>query len=81
MLPLYVFVIFVILVKKGRVSVLKCVVCVGRCSAFGCPYSAMNKDKEWVLADRLGARSEPDMGCLSVKGNKHSYGRSSPEMK
>jgi len=55
--------------------------CVAYFSAFGCPYSAMNKDKEWVLADRLGARSEPDMGCLSVKANKHSYGRYSPEMK
>jgi len=57
------------------------VVFVAYCSAFGCPYSAMNKDKEWVLADRLGARSEPDIGCLSVKGSKHSYGRHSPEMK
>jgi len=55
-----------------------CVVCF---SAFGCPYSAMNKDKEWVLADRLGARSEPDMGCLSTKASKHLYGRYSPEMK
>jgi len=50
-------------------------------SAFGCPYSTMNKDKEWVLPDRLGARSEPDIGCLSVKGSKHSYSRYSPEMK
>jgi len=41
----------------------------------------MNKDKEWVLADRLGARSEPDMGCLSTKASKHLYGRYSPEMK
>ena len=41
----------------------------------------MNKDKEWVLSDRLGARCEPDIGGFSVKGSKHAYGRQSPEMK
>jgi len=59
-------------------SVMHVVAC---CSAFGCPYSAVNKDKEWLLADRLSSRSEPDTGYLSVKGTKHSYGRYSPEMK
>jgi hypothetical protein len=53
----------------------------GHHSAFGCPYSAPNKDKEWALSDRLGSRTEPDIGCLSSKSSKHLYGRHSPDLK
>jgi len=58
-----------------------------RFSAFGCPYSHLNKDKEWALCDRLlSARSESDVGSgvSNGRGIKHSYnsnGGFSTEMK
>ena len=35
------------------------------CSAFGCPYSTLNINKEWVLQDRLG---------VSQRGGGHPGG-------